>query len=369
VRRLVTVVAATCALAALQAAPAHADSVSPTCFSPPPFTPTSCAAWHDQPVRLEWVISLPSVQNPPGNCKTPQAFQTEGETDFSCRVQNSDGSFTTGEVTLRIDRTPPVISGATPSRPPDDNGWWNRPLSFSFSGSDALSGVASCDSGVLYAGPGGPGAQVVGGCHDNAGNYGTRAFALNFDSTPPALANVKAKPASRSAVVSWDASPDTVLTQVVRTPGLRGRAPSVVYSGNGRRFSDSGMTNGTTYRYTISAFDPAGNNSSQTVAAKPEISLGLKPPRGARMKHAPRLRWPAVRGARYYNLQVYRGKHKLLTAWPGSAKLDLGRRHHGRRFRLPPGHYRWYVWPGYGSRAAHHYGAFIGQSSFVIVRR
>jgi len=309
------------------------------------------------------------VQDPPGNCQTPQAFQTEGRTDFTCRVMNPDGTHTTGEVTLLIDRTPPVIAGATPSRPPDANGWWNHPLSFSFSGSDALSGVASCDTGVVYAGPGGPGAQVVGGCHDNAGNYGTSGFALNFDSTPPALANVKATPASRSATLSWDASPDTVLTQVVRTPGLKGRAPSVVYSGNGRRFTDSGVTNGTTYRYTVSAFDPAGNGSSQTVEAKPEISLGLKPRRGARVRRAPQLRWPAVRAARYYNLQLYRGKRKLLTAWPGKPQFNLGRSHHGHRFRLRPGRYRWYVWPGYGSRAAHRYGAFIGQSSFVIVSR
>ena len=36
--------------------------------------------------------------------------------------------------------------------------------------------------------------------------------------------------------------------------------------------------------------------------------------------------------------------------------------------RLTPGHYRWYVWPGLGSRADHRYGALIGHSSFSIVR-
>ena len=77
-----------------------------------------------------------------------------------------------------------------------------------------------------------------------------------------------------------------------------------------------------------------------------------------------------MRGADYYNVQLYRGRVKLLSAWPSRAHLKL---HHqwtfvGQRVRLTPGHYRWYVWPGYGSRPAHHFGAFIGQSSFVIVR-
>jgi hypothetical protein len=117
-------------------------------------------------------------------------------------------------------------------------------------------------------------------------------------------------------------------------------------------------------------FDQAGNPASKTVATRPRVSLGLKPSRGARLTRPPKLRWPAVRGADYYNVQLYRGAVKELTAWPSRAHLKL--RSHwtflGRRYRLTPGRYRWYVWPGYGSRPAHHFGAFIGQSSFVIVR-
>jgi hypothetical protein len=373
-RRLAGVVVALGLLVAFAAPAAHSVQSDPgltyVCSPPLPRSEQNCDGWHNFPVTIRWIWDQTVATAEAGQCQD-QVF-----------AQDSDGSTTLATCTvvddlnrphslgavLKIDRTPPVITAATADRPPDNNGWWNRPLSFSFAGSDALSGIASCDT-VPYAGPGGPGAQVVGGCHDNAGNYGTSGFALNFDSTPPALSGVKATPASGSATLSWDASPDTVLTQVIRTPGLHGRAPSVVYSGNGRRFTDSGITNGTTYRYTVSAFDPAGNDSSQTVAAKPEISLGLKPPRGARMRRAPQLRWPAVRSASYYNLQLYRGKRKLLTAWPGKPQFNLRRSHHGHRLRLRPGRYHWYVWPGYGSRAAHRYGAFIGQSTFVIVRR
>ena len=35
---------------------------------------------------------------------------------------------------------------------------------------------------------------------------------------------------------------------------------------------------------------------------------------------------------------------------------------------LSPGSYRWYVWPGFGARAAVDYGELLGFSSFTIVR-
>jgi hypothetical protein len=69
-------------------------------------------------------------------------------------------------------------------------------------------------------------------------------------------------------------------------------------------------------------------------------------------------------------VQLFRGSTKLLSEWPTRAKLRLRRSwtYRDRRHRLTPGHYRWYVWPGLGSRADHRYGALIGHSSFSIVR-
>jgi hypothetical protein len=295
------------------------------------------------------------------------AFEIEGETPFSCRLLNSDGSHTTTEVTLRIDFTPPTITAATPKRPPDHGGWWNYPVDVAFSGADATSGIAACDT-VPFAGPG---AQVVGGCHDNAGNYGTRGFPVAYDSAPPTMGKVKAAAASRSATLTWSASADTVASQVTRSPGRRGARSSIVYSGVAHKFRDSSLANGTRYRYTVTVLDQAGNPASKTVVVRPRISLGLRPARATRIARAPLLRWPAIAGSSYYNVQLYRGAVKVRSAWPSRAHLKL--RSHwtflGRRMQLTPGRYRWYVWPGYGSRAAHHFGAFIGQSSFVIVRR
>jgi hypothetical protein len=43
-------------------------------------------------------------------------------------------------------------------------------------------------------------------------------------------------------------------------------------------------------------------------------------------------------------------------------------RYSGHDFKLTPGRYRWYVWPGFGTRAQSKYGAMVGGSYFVVVR-
>jgi hypothetical protein len=351
----------------LAAGSAHAaPTLNYGCSPPTVPTQASCAAWHTQPVRLIWDWDALTAQPVGGDC-SPQLFSQDNPAlPVSCKVQDLGGTSSTEEtVFLHIDGTPPAVTVATPDRSTDSGGWWNHAVGYTFSGSDATSGLASC-APVTFDGPG---TQLVGTCWDNAGNVGTGSFSIPFDATPPALRGVKASAGNRSATISWQPSSDTVRSQVVRAPGTRGQRSSTVYRGRGKRFHDASLTNGVTYRYTVTAFDQAGNGTSMVKAARPAASKGLKPPRGTRLASGPRLRWPAVKGANYYNVQMYHGKRKVLTRWPAHAHLKVGRHwvFQGRHIRLAPGTYRWYVWPGYGSRAAHRYGSFIGQSSFIIV--
>jgi hypothetical protein len=371
VKPLAGLIAALTVAAALAAASASSAYTNPDLVfvCSPQFTQQSCSGWHNSPVTLVWVWNQQAAS---GSCPDQTLSKDADGTKVlaSCTVvDRGDQIPTTVGAKLKIDGTPPTVLSAAATRAPDSGNWFNHAVGFAFAGSDATSGIASCDA-ITFSGPGGPGAQVVGGCHDVAGNYGTRGFSVSYDNTPPSIRAVKAAPGNRSATLRWTASADTSTTQITRSPGRRGNRSSVVYSGPGSRFRDRSLTNGTTYRYTVTAFDQAGNPASKIVAARPRVSLGLKPRRGARLTRPPLLRWPAVRGADYYNVQLYRGSVKELTAWPSHARLKLRRRWTflGRRFRLTPGHYRWYVWPGYGSRPAHHFGAFIGQSSFVIRR-
>jgi hypothetical protein len=75
-----------------------------------------------------------------------------------------------------------------------------------------------------------------------------------------------------------------------------------------------------------------------------------------------------VSKATFYNVQLYYGAQKVLSAWPNSAKLKLSRNwgFEGRRVRLKKGSYRWYVWPGFGPRSKARYGHLLGQSGFRV---
>jgi hypothetical protein len=82
------------------------------------------------------------------------------------------------------------------------------------------------------------------------------------------------------------------------------------------------------------------------------------------------LRWTRVRRARYYNVQLYRGARKVLSAWPARPRYQIKRRwsYAGKRHRLTPGRYVWYVWPGYGPRSKAKYGDLLGRRPFRLVR-
>jgi hypothetical protein len=354
---------------AVQAVAAADDDLSYSCHPPVPATAANCNAWHTGPVTIHWILGS-NVEQVGGNCFDQTFSQDTAGLPVTCAVKNlSDSSITQLTVTIRIDATPPTVTGFVPERPPDHDGWWNHPVSFAFGGTDATSGIAGCDV-VPYSGPDGAAAQVIGGCRDNAGNQATQAFSINYDASPPALTDVTAKPGNRAVTISWTSPSDAVLTQLVRTPGVGGAPSSVLLAGTGSTFKDVAVTNGAAYSYTVSVFDAAGNAASATVTATPSLLYALAPARNARLKLPPTLRWPPVAGARYYNVQLFRGKRKVLSAWPTRHRLRLKRSwsFHGRRQRLRPGHYRWFVWPGFGARAAQHYGPLLAQSSFTMRR-
>jgi hypothetical protein len=61
---------------------------------------------------------------------------------------------------------------------------------------------------------------------------------------------------------------------------------------------------------------------------------------------------------------------KILTVWPKKTSFVLKQtwKFSGVRYRLRPGFYRWYVWPGFGARAAVDYGPLMGSSTFAVIR-
>ena len=59
-----------------------------------------------------------------------------------------------------------------------------------------------------------------------------------------------------------------------------------------------------------------------------------------------------------------------LQPGPSSQRYTLKKswKYRGRSYKLGPGRYEWYVWPGFGQRAAANYGVLLGVRSFRIVR-
>jgi hypothetical protein len=154
---------------------------------------------------------------------------------------------------------------------------------------------------------------------------------------------------------------------VVRAVKGSSAAPKLVYSGARRSLVDKHLHNGTKYTYTVSDIDPAGNSTAKTVRAIPTGS-SLRPYVGSVVSSPPLLTWKKVKRASYYNVQLYLGRTKVLSTWPRKPSLQLPQTWHyrGKSYTLVPGHYRWYVWPGFGLLSSHRYGDRLGRSSFRV---
>jgi len=319
------------------------DSVTAMCNSQP------CAdQWYTVPVFLSWSWTGGSA-NPP--C-SEQYYSSDVEQTVSCTVVFPDGS-TTRNYILRIEISSPTGTAAA-VRPPDSNGWYNHPVTVQF-GIDSISGQASCTAPITYSGPSAANVTLSGSCTDNAGKSATASASFNYDATPPTI--TAATPSRRP---DYDGSyTHAVVFTFHGSDGLSGieRCQTVPYSGPA-----SGWVTG-------GCWDRAGNYASRSFWV-PYLAV-ISQARAARASVGAvplLLRWRPRWHASYYNVQIYRAGRKILSRWPAAALLLVARRWWFDRhlFRLKPGRYRWYVWPGYGPRAADRYGPMIVSRSFTV---
>jgi hypothetical protein len=324
-------------------------------------------------IVVHWAVNVPVDQIQSSSGCEVGGVRVDGPTTGMTKtctvtlIDNSQLSKTTSPI--KIDNQPPTGLAVSAARVPDANGWYNHAVAINWTGTDATSGVAACTS-LAYSGPDSATAGVSGGCTDLAGNSSSTPFALRYDATSPQLTSVSVKTTDGANVVHWkSSSPDDVaaISRVAR--GSKTERP--LFSGAGVGFVDKKIEDGVEYRYAVRTYDQAGNPSkARTVLALPKVvSLGKigYTPRAAAL---PILSWPAKGGAAYYHVQLFRNGKRILAAWPLTTQLALHARWRwaGQRYRLAPAQYTWFVWAGFGSRAAARYKR-IGHSTFIVPAR
>lgn len=342
-------------------------AVAPSAGGTPPeitvsiFGTLGSNGWYRSNVTVNWTVVGAETSS---GCDAKTLTADTLGTKLTCTA-TSGGDQTIKSVTIKLDKTPPAAA-AVADRLPDANGWYNRALTVAFSGTDATSGIASCTS-TPYSGPDSVAVVVTGSCHDVAGNATTASHSFKYDATAPTLFAVTTRLGNRSAQVTWRKSTDTALVEVLRSPGRKGQGESIVYRGSETGFRDSGLAIGRKYEYRVIGIDPAANRAEHKlnlVATGPLLS----PTPAERVTSPPTLVWTPVRKASHYHLQLWRGR-RVLSAWPEQPSYRLRRTwsYKGRRYRLRPGVYRWYVWPGYGQISDARYPRRpLGGSTFVV---
>jgi len=193
-----------------------------------------------------------------------------------------------------------------------------------------------------------------------------------IDRAPPGeVSRLKVTAGDHRVALAWSPPRDTDFdhVEITRSPSSTPAKEKVAYRGRATTFLDRGLANGVEFRYVLVAYDHAGNRSAGIAGvAMPRTILLVAPAEGSVLRSSPTFRWAPARHSTYYNLQLYRGSQKVLSAWPLSNRLRIGKSwsYGGRQYRLVPGLYRWFVWPGIGAKSVGKYGPVLGQSTFTV---
>jgi hypothetical protein len=355
------------------------DATPPSAAASPSRGPDS-NGWYNRAVTVKF--SGGDALSGLAGCSPDRAYAgpDSGIASVSGSCTDGAGNTTGTSFGFQYDATAPSVE-AKPDRKPDRKGWYNSKVKVAFVGSDATSGVKSCAPDVTYRGPDVQQGAVAGTCIDHAANTSAEAaFALRYDSRPPALWRFRAaKVRDGGVLLRWRAAKDASAFVLERRPGVGSERSSTIHTGRELKFVDRRVTEGVRYLYTVTAYDEAGNPTVKALRARPDGTTSVTrtvqrpalttPLDGARLSTPPVLDWSAVAGASYYNVQLFRNGEKILTAWPGSTSFRMARtwKFDGRTQSLSPGRYRWYVWPGFGARSEGRYGKPVGSRTFVVM--
>ena len=165
-------------------------------------------------------------------------------------ARDTVGNTGTDSVTVKLDKTAPVITGAVTAGVKGQNGWYTGPVTVHFTCSDALSGIASCPDDEVLTSNGAN--DAVGTATDKAGNTATATVSgITIDQEKPTITAVNVA----GGLYILGTTPGATCAANDSFAGLASCTVTVA----------GGKANGVgTFTYTATATDKAGNTSTAT---------------------------------------------------------------------------------------------------------
>lgn len=245
--------------------------LAPSDNTPPVIVPTispqpNIWGWNNTDVTVSWSVTDPEsgIISTEGCATTTLTEETYGIT-LTCTATSLGGT-ASSSVTIKIDKTKPVIT-ATRTPEPNEHGWNNTDVTVSFmctDTGDVQSGIATdtvTTGEPVTVSTEGAGQSVTstGSCIDYAGNEADPATVsnINIDKTPPEI-TINTPEDGKSYTFK-----QTILADWSATDTLSGidTATGTVPSGDPIDTSSIG-----TKSFTVTATDLAGNTLEKTVS-------------------------------------------------------------------------------------------------------
>jgi hypothetical protein len=322
-------------------------------------------------------------------CQSPQPYQGlgDGQHTFDVRAVSLGGTAGTASTyPWTVDTTAPETSITSAPTSPSNS----AQATFAFASSEGASsfvcslnsgGFTPCTSPETYSGLGNgsytfrvQAVDAAGNADPSAANYTWQIAGVGAgtrDLKPPAnVTRLRRNVGYGRLQLRWLKPRDADFDHVGVYVSTSAKTPprKLVYSGRSQSYTDKHFKNGQYYRYLIVSYDHEKNASGGMPAPIGPGALMTAPRNGAVLHKAPKFRWSGVRGASFYNIQLYTHGEKVLSSWPAKPRqlLTGSWRYGGRRYSLRPGVYVWYVWPGFGQRTKSRYGPLLGYASFRV---
>ncbi len=233
---------------------------TPPNISPVLTPPPNAAGWNRTDVSAAFfcIDALSGV----ASCSPSTLVTSEGAHQaVSGGATDLAGNVAIATVAISIDKTPPTIA---PSLNPPANaaGWNNTNANATFSCSDALSGVQTCEP-PKSLNTEGAGQAISGSATDLAGNVASTTLTANIDKTPPTIGVLASPPANANGWNNTEVAISATCADAFSgLPDGACTVPQLV------------STEGANQSVLVSVSDLAGNTSSQTVS----LNIDLTPP-------------------------------------------------------------------------------------------